>query len=309
MGEMLASVIIPSRGGAGRLPALLTALAAQTHARWEAIVVIDGDVDGSAAVVAQYAHLPVRSIVFPENRGRVAALNAGHAAATGDVLIRCDDDLVPTPGYLACHVAQHGGEPVGAVGLSRNVLPDNYYARAYGRAADERHRRGAYQSDVPWRYWAGNVSVTRDTWERIGPYDPAYRAYGWEDVDYGYRLHQAGIPVRLAPELETEHRGAATTARVRVLRAFHSGAAYRTFQDRHGQHLLPSAEPDGTGPWEHAVRLVGHQSRRRLTLLAGMVDLLGPALPRPLAEKAVALLVEGAAVAGHGRFTEVTTEL
>ena len=30
---------------------------------------------------------------------------------------------------------------------------------------------------------AGNVSVTRDTWEEVGPYDIDFRAYGWEDVD------------------------------------------------------------------------------------------------------------------------------
>ena len=77
----LASIIIPSRGGAKRLPRLLSALAAQDDRDWEAIVVIDGDVDGSRQVVERYRHLPVRSTVFPENRGRVAALNAGFAAA------------------------------------------------------------------------------------------------------------------------------------------------------------------------------------------------------------------------------------
>lgn len=306
---MKASVIIPSRGGAKRLPALLSALAAQTYPEWEAIVVIDGDVDDSESVVAQYSHLPIRSIVFPENRGRVAALNAGHADATGDVLIRCDDDLVPVPEYIERHVARHQGGPVGVVGMCRNAFPDNYYARAYGRAADERHRKSAYHSDTPWRHWAGNVSVTRETWKKVGTYDPAYRAYGWEDVDYGYRLTQAGIPVVLAPELETEHRAAATTAKVRVLRAFHSGAAYRTFQKLHGDDLLPAAEPTGDSLWERAVRFAGRRSRKTLLLLASAVDAVGPLLPKPIAEKLIALLVESAGVAGHRRSTEVTTDV
>ena len=85
---MKASVIVPSRGGAERLPRLLDALSRQTYESWEAVIVLDGDIDGSASVVERYSHLPVQVLVFPENRGRVAALNAGFAAADGDVLYR-----------------------------------------------------------------------------------------------------------------------------------------------------------------------------------------------------------------------------
>ena len=43
-----ASVIVPSRGGAQRLPRLIGALAAQEDAPpFEVHVVVDGDVDGS----------------------------------------------------------------------------------------------------------------------------------------------------------------------------------------------------------------------------------------------------------------------
>src|SRR5664279_5470987 len=175
-----ASIVIPSRGGAERLPRLLTALAAQTYPDWEEIVVIDGDIDNSEAVVARYAHLPIRSVVFPENRGRVAALNAGFAEATGDVLIRCDDDLVTSPDYVAGHVRATSAGDRGAVGLYINVLPDTPYARVYGRHADERHRADAYLTprDLQYRYWAGNCSVARAVYDSVGGYDPRYRAYG-----------------------------------------------------------------------------------------------------------------------------------
>ena len=49
------SVVIPSRGGAQRLPRILDALVAQQGSVWEAVVVLDGDIDDSAAVVARYA--------------------------------------------------------------------------------------------------------------------------------------------------------------------------------------------------------------------------------------------------------------
>ena len=306
----LASIVIPSRGGAQRLPMLLSALAAQDDPDWEALVVLDGDIDASEGVVKAYAHLPVRSIVFPENRGRVAALNAGFEQAAGDVLIRCDDDLVPRPDYVRQHKAAHAEQPGGAIGLYLNVLPDTPYARTYGRRADDSFRAGAYgtPADRVWRYWAGNVSTTRGLWEAVGPYDPRYRAYGWEDVDWGYRLHRLGAPVRLVPELETTHRVAAVTTRVRVKRAFHSGAARRTFESLHGDTVLPPVEPGGQG-WNSLVR--GTARALDLTALdraSRVVDAVIPALPGPLARKAIALLVESGAVSGYQRPQQVRSD-
>ncbi|MGB4135986.1 MAG: glycosyltransferase family A protein, partial [Microbacterium sp.] len=246
-----ASIVVPSRGGAGRLPRLFAALRAQTASDWEAIVVLDGDVDDSARVVADAAtDLPVRAIVFPENRGRSTALNAGFAEAQGEVLIRCDDDLRPGPDYIAAHVARHTTGPTGVIGLVRNAYPATAYARAYGNERDGRFRAEAYAqpADRRWRYWCGNVSVTRGTYDAVGGYDADYRAYGWEDVDWGYRLSRLGAEVVLAPELETPHHIAAVTTEIRVQRAFHSGAAKRTFIAKHGAEAFGERTP-GTGVW------------------------------------------------------------
>ena len=92
-----ASIIVPSYRGAGRLPALFDALAGQQIGGpdFEVIVVIDGVDDGSVALVEAESRFPVSPVLFPENRGRVEALNAGFGTARGRVLIRCDDDLVP----------------------------------------------------------------------------------------------------------------------------------------------------------------------------------------------------------------------
>ena len=70
-----ASVIVPSRGGAQRLPRLIGALAAQEDAPpFEVHVVVDGDVDGSEGMLAQLAAehpgLDLGWTVFGENRGR-----------------------------------------------------------------------------------------------------------------------------------------------------------------------------------------------------------------------------------------------
>ncbi len=296
-----ASIVIPSRGGAERLPRLLDALGRQTFGDWEAIVVIDGDVDGSADVVARYSHLPVRAIVFPENRGRVSALNAGLDDARGDVLIRCDDDLEPAPDYVESHVRHHASAEVGVVGLCINQLPDNRYARVYGNHADALHRRGAYAAapDQRWRYWAGNCSIGRAVWNRVGPYDTRYRAYGWEDVDYGYRLHQHGIPIILDAALETPHYAAAVTTLTRSRRAFLSGQARRLFDQIHG------ADTSGpltlaASPWNKLVGFTaGRLNHQRVERLARAVDLGIYVVPIIAARKLIALCVESSSIAGR----------
>lgn len=299
----LASIVIPTRAGAQRLPRLLQALAAQDDALWEAIVVVDGDIDDSAAVVARYAHLPVRSVIFPENKGRVAALNAGFNEARGDVLIRCDDDLVPQPDFVRLHKASHRPDGCGAIGLYVNVLPETAYARTYGRHADTLGRIDAYSlgQGESWMCWAGNVSTTREWWETVGPYDADYRAYGWEDIDWGYRLHRAGATIRLVAELETTHMVAAVTTRVRVKRAFHSGAARRTFEAKHGAGVLQPPTPQG-GIWNALVRATARLAgRTTLDVAAAVVDVLANVIPAPLSRKLIGLLVESASVSGHSR--------
>lgn len=297
-----ASVIIPSRGGVLRLPRLLAALEAQTHTDIEIIVVVDGDIDGTEQMLTS-STVPVRTIVFSENRGRSAALNAGFTAATGDVLIRCDDDLEPPAQWAAAHVAGHVAEPVGVVGLSRNVYPEGHYARAYGRKADELFTTQAYATPQTntWRYWAGNVSVTRETFDRIGPYSSAYRTYGWEDVDWGYRLHAESIPVNILPGAECLHHGASVSTVIRSQRAYLSGAARHTFENEHGVGAAGAvARPSGI--WGTAVRALARGAgEARVRRFASFTDRMLPLVPRALGEKLVALSVESAAIAGYDR--------
>lgn len=307
------SIVIPSRGGAMRLPRLLDSLTRQTHPDWEAIVVVDGDIDGSAGVVSTFAEshpdCHVRAIVLPENRGRVTALNTGFAEATGEVLLRADDDFVLTAGHLAAHAAPHQaaweqGTRVGVVGLPINIAPDNAYMRAYGRWADERGRTqaGATPAAQRWRLWGGNVSCTREVYDEVGGYDPRYRGYGWEDLDFGYRLHQLGVPIVIADEAAVEHHMASVTTTIRARRAWDSGMARARFEQIHGEGSSGQATPTGTDPWNRLVRgTAGILTPRSLATMTRGIDSALSFTPTLVGRKLVALAVESAAIAGFRR--------
>lgn len=99
------SVVVPTRNRAARLRAMLAGLREQNLSasdRFEVIVVDNGSTDATPRVAAEAA------AAFPEFRAIVepvpglhAGRHAGFRAARGEVLVFCDDDIVPEPGWLA----------------------------------------------------------------------------------------------------------------------------------------------------------------------------------------------------------------
>lgn len=298
-----AAVVIPTRGGAAKLHYPLDSLIQQTEKDFQVIVVIDGDIDNSAAVVQEYidrGELNLSMIVFDENKGRVAALNAGYRAADAYLLIRCDDDIKVKPDYIANHLAYHQSDtPQGVMGLVHNKFPDTPHARAYGYYRDRKFREDAYKTpdNKIWHFWAANCSMTAQTFELIGGYDQRYRRYGWEDVDMGYMLQKAGVKLKLAPELEVDHYIAATTTAGRARRALHSGASRQIFMQKHGSDALPDPKPAGL--WGLAVRGLALCSNDKTVQWFGRsIDVVADRLPTWLAEKIMALIIQAAGYAG-----------
>lgn len=303
MPHFKAVVVIPTRGGASKLHFPLEALQQQTEKNFQVIVVIDGDVDGSTAVVQRYidsGRLSLAMIVFDENKGRVAALNAGYRAADAEILIRCDDDIEMKPDYIEKHLSFHKGTAEkGVMGLVHNIYPDTPHARAYGYYHDSKFREDAYKAsaDRLWNFWAANCSMRASTFKKVGGYDERYRRYGWEDVDMGKMLQDAGVQLILAPELEVNHHIAATTTASRARRALHSGASRQIFLAKHGIDALPPVNPAGV--WGIAVKTVAIVlTETSVQKLGNLVDKISDRFPVKISEKLVALVVESASYAG-----------
>ena len=258
MPDLAVSVVVPTRGGAARLPTLLDALATQVlDEAWEVVLVLDGDVDGSRALIEEYAdRIPLRVVETDGATGVAAALATGYREAAGEIVLRCDDDLTPPPGFLAGHLRHHrsrpaGAPPLGVISLTRDVFPDTPYAAAYGRPANERLLAAAYarSADERWRHWAACNSVPKAAYDAVGGFDTTmgYR----EDSELGLRLARSGVEIVIDRALEVEHRGPATDTATRAARAFTSGASALDFEARHpGTHPTTATARD---PWNRAV--------------------------------------------------------
>jgi GT2 family glycosyltransferase len=304
--DLALSVVVPTRGGAARLPVLLDALAAQqVDEPWEVLFVLDGDIDGSREVVEAYAdRVPLRIVERARGDGVSAALADGYDAARGEIVLRCDDDLTPKAGFLAGHLARHrvrpaGAPPLGLVSLTRDVFRDTPYATAYGRPANERLLAQAYERspEERWLHWAACNSVPKAAYEAAGGFDPTmtYR----EDSELGLRLARSGVEIVIDPDLEIEHRGPASDVATRAGRAFTSGASTVAFGERHPDTY--NARTCSTSPWDRAVALAAGRirSRQDAGALGHRIDGLLPRLPTRARGKVVAWAVEGSAVAGR----------
>jgi glycosyltransferase involved in cell wall biosynthesis len=131
------SVVMPVRDAGPTVAAAVESLLAQTERAWELVAVDDGSTDATASILEGAAGRDTRiRVIRGEGRGLVAALDAGLAAASGDLIARLDADDVCAPGRLAlqrAHLDAHpevglvasrvrfGGDPRAAAGFARYV--------------------------------------------------------------------------------------------------------------------------------------------------------------------------------------------
>ena len=97
----LVSVVVPAYGVEQWLPECLASLVAQTHRRWEAVVVDDGSPDRSGEIAEEWATSDPRiRVVHTPNAGLGAARNEGLRHVRGDLLAFLDsDDVLPPTAY------------------------------------------------------------------------------------------------------------------------------------------------------------------------------------------------------------------
>lgn len=199
------SVVVPSYQRRASLERVLEGLAAQRGFApevVETIVVLDGGSDDSPAMLDAWvraARLPGLRWRRRENAGQAAARHAGVLEARAPVVLFLDDDVVPGPGLLARHLAHHArGERIAVLGeceIVRGDAPHPFYLQHVWSwwedkyAARARPGRLACHQD----FCAGNVSLRRDDYLASGGFDAAFRGYGGEDYDLGYRLLRDGV--------------------------------------------------------------------------------------------------------------------
>lgn len=190
-------------------------------------LVVDNGEDENGRL--RLAELAVRCVPGLGNRGYAAGINAGVAAATGDVLILANPDLELAPG-AARHLLD-GLRQAPIVGprfvwdrggrlllpaperwtwvseLARLAARRRAGAARGARRRWRRHVRRQWQATAPLashELSGALLGVTREVWRQLGPFDEGYRLY-FEETDWLARAQQAGIPALFLPAARVLH--------------------------------------------------------------------------------------------------------
>jgi len=192
-GKPTISVIIPVYNGERFLAEAIRSVLDQTLPPDEIIVVDDGSTDGTAQIVAELAAtaaVPVR-YVFQENQGPAAARNHGIRLAGGDFLAFLDADDLWLPEKLERQIAHLTQEPT-ADGVICHV---ESFVEPGGQWPPGRNR--ALFDQRPPAYLPSALLVSRKTFDRVGLFDPTYRA--GEDTEWFARAFAAGMTFVVTP--------------------------------------------------------------------------------------------------------------
>ncbi len=228
------SVVIPAWRPDYRLSLTLASLAAQSYPQHLLeVLVVD---DGNEEPVVLPSLIPGNTkIVRVENGswGRANALKVGFESAQGDVFFCMDADVIPSRDHILDNlwvfdlipnaatkgdisfVAEWSKDPAEVYTAVQNGDYDRIIGqeRAVAQWIEDRYERSDllnhFFEDIFGSYTGGTCAVSRQIYERIGGLDGSLKL--GEDIDFGYRIAQAGavfVPVRTAPLF---HLGPATS--------------------------------------------------------------------------------------------------
>jgi len=195
------TVIIPTTGRSRHLTRTLGAI----PPTFETIVVHDGE-EADPILVKHWPAIRFLS-TGPNRVGPAVARNRGSHVASGRHLVFVDDDIHPGIEVLSKLVRAANTQPdhvyvvaiVPAPEIKRNVYVDF----AYSGKAHRRHFDTGSPSYV--EFCTSFAAVPRAAFERVGGFEESFTVPGYEDVELGFRLTRAGVPLATLPGVSVSH--------------------------------------------------------------------------------------------------------
>ena len=219
------SVVVPTYNRAESLSRLLDAIARSKmpDGGLEVVVVDDGSSDPTPEVAAQAGVRYLRQT----NCGPAAARDRGWRAASGEVIVFFDDDVVPAPDTI--YKLVKGVDSADACGAMIRPLNDTSMFAQYMHLDGMINHR-VVDGQVVWLVLLA-TAVRREALERIGGFDLTFHPAG-EDVDMTSRLSEAGCALRVDPTAVARTRCASSFWQLfRTLYVY--GGGFRMLASRH----------------------------------------------------------------------------
>lgn len=245
------SIIVPVYNRPDEVGELLESLSNQTLKDFEIVIVEDGSVKTCKDVCDKYANILALHYYAKENSGPGQSRNYGAERANGEWVIILDSDVVLPTGYLqavddslAAHhasptpVTAFGGPDAAHESFTPVQKAISYSMTSFFTTGGIRGGKAKLDKFYPRSF---NMGVRRDVYLQLGGFSKM--RFG-EDIDFSYRIVEAGHQPRLFPEAWVWHKRR-TDFRKFFRQVYNSGIARINLEKRHPGtmklvHLLPT---------------------------------------------------------------------
>jgi len=193
------SVVIPAYNAAWIIADCLRAVFQSAFTDFEVIVVDDGSTDETAEIARRF---PCTVLAAPAQSGPATARNIGAAAASGDILVFIDSDVLIKPESLSAIDSAFRDEPEMAAlfgSYEAATRPDNFTSVFKNLQHHYTHQTSNEQANS---FWSGFGAVVRTQFNAVGGFPNGRKM---EDIELGYRLTLNGQRIRLRKDLQVLH--------------------------------------------------------------------------------------------------------
>jgi len=245
------SIIVPVYNRPDEVDELLQSLCDQTAKDFEVLIVEDGSQRDCKAVVDKYSDRLDVKYFMKENNGPGQSRNYGAERANGEWLLILDSDVVLPTGYLEaidCSLTSHpspltsnivafGGPDAAHPSFTPVQKAISYSMTSFFTTGGIRGGKAKLDKFYPRSF---NMGIRRDIYLKLGGFSKM--RFG-EDIDFSYRIVEAGHSPRLFPEAWVWHKRR-TDFRKFFRQVYNSGIARINLAKRHPGtmkivHLLP----------------------------------------------------------------------
>ncbi len=239
------SIVIPVYNRPDEVDELLESLCRQTCIDFEVVIVEDGSTIKCHDVAEKYDKLLNIRYLEKENEGPGLARNYGVEHSAGAYVIILDSDVVLPDGYMAEIDAELRSLPCDAFGgpdaandsFSPIQKAINYSMTSFFTTGGIRGGTKKMDKFYPRSF---NMGIKRDVYKALGGFS---RMRFGEDIDFSYRIVEAGYSSRLFPEAWVWHKRRTDFDKF-FKQVFNSGIARINLEKRHPGtmklvHMLP----------------------------------------------------------------------
>ncbi len=239
------SIIVPVYNRPDEVDELLQSLCSQKLKDFEVIIVEDGSQKACKDVCNKYADILDLHYYNKENSGPGQSRNYGAERASGQWLIVLDSDVVLPADYLSAVDAELSATACDAWGGPDAAHPSftpvqkaiSYSMTSFFTTGGIRGGKAKLDKFYPRSF---NMGIRRDVYRELGGFSKM--RFG-EDIDFSYRIVEAGYKTRLLPSAWVWHKRR-TDFRKFFRQVYNSGIARINLSKRHPGtlklvHLLP----------------------------------------------------------------------